>query len=184
MVRNRILISDCNIKNPFNKLESQTFTETKLRESADFLIYILDENLELESIDGLGTRFYESFAGYFSGDRKKKEEMTNSFSNLIKNFEPYVKKIVYSKTKDEKKARISLNQTLLQHIITFESDLNKADENYWKDKRLIESCIRLVFPFRHIEAHEARNWEIFEMEKAVFYMFASIVLINLEARDS
>lgn len=105
--------------------------------------------------------------------------MTNAFSTLIKNFEPYIKKLVYSKTDDVKKAGLSLNQTLLKFIIKFDSDLNNSNKDYWADKRLYEACIRYVYPFRHIEAHESRNWEIFQMEKAIFYMFASIILINL-----
>jgi len=168
------------IKNPFNEQSFQNIKENNLKKSSEFLITILDSNLDFESIDGLGIRFYDAFAHYFSINRAKKEEMTNAFSTLIKNFEPYIKKLVYSKTNDIKKARISLNQTLLKFIIRFDSDLNNSNKDYWADKRLCEACIRYVYPFRHIEAHESRNWEIFQMEKAIFYMFASIILINLE----
>ena len=38
------------IRNPFNKLETQSLTEIKLKESGEFLIQTLDANLNFESI--------------------------------------------------------------------------------------------------------------------------------------
>ena len=98
---------------------------------------------------------------------------------MIKNFEPYIKKIVFIKTKNKNKSNLSLRKELLKEIISFNSNLKKTNAEYWKNKPLLESCIRFVYPYRHIESHEARNYHLFEMEKIIFYMFSSIVLINL-----
>jgi hypothetical protein len=179
-IENYILQNLKIIKNPFNKLLNKNLSNQDLKEAVSLLFLVLDSNLNFDRLDGLGLRFYESFAHYFSEDRTKKAEMINSFSSLIKNFEPYIKKLVLYKTKDIEKAKLSLNKELIQLVVKFESNLDNVNEDYWKNKDVTESCIRYVYPFRHIEAHEARDWDIFEMEKAIFYMFASIILINLE----
>ena len=168
------------IKNPFNKELNKNLSNSDLKKALEIFFLVVDSDLKFDKLDGLGIRFYESIADYFSRSRMKRSEVINSFSSLIKNFEPYIKKLALYKTKDLEKAKLSLGKKLLRLIITFESNLDNTNENYWKNKNVKESCIRYIYPFRHIEAHESRNWEIFEMEKTIFYMFASIILINLE----
>lgn len=168
------------IKNPFNKESILTLSQTEIMKALEIFFTVLDSDLKFDRLNGLGIRYYESIADYFSRSRMKRAEMINSFSSLIKNFEPYIKKLVLYKTKDFDKAKPPLDKKLLTFIIRFDSNLDNFNEDYWKDKNIKEACIRYVYPFRHIEAHESRNWDIFEMEKTIYYMFASIILINLE----
>jgi len=63
--------------------------------------------------------------------------------------------------------------------ITFKSEIKNNDPEYWRDKPNHEASNRVVFPYRHKTAHEARIYTPFEMERVVYYMFASIVFMNL-----
>jgi hypothetical protein len=143
---------------------------------------ILIENLECDGssrLKGLAERFYESFSAYFSSDRIRKSEFTNSFSNLIGCFEPYVKKVAAIKTGDPTAANPGLNKDMVAKVISFSSNINNHKSNYWVDKPIHEASLRTVFPYRHMESHEARDYPIYNMERIIFYLFASIIFINL-----
>jgi hypothetical protein len=139
-------------------------------------------NLECDGpirLNGLSDRFYESFSAYFSSDRIRKNEFTNNFSNMIGCFEPYVKKVTAIKTKNPEEANPSLNKDMISKVISFNSNINNNNDSYWVDKPIHEASLRVVFPYRHIESHEARSYTLFDMERVVFYLFASIIFINL-----
>lgn len=169
------------IKHPFNESETINLSKNKLEKSLDMFFTILDSDLKIERLDGLGIRFYESIAGYFGINRMKKSEMIVSFSSLVKNFEPYMKKLAFYKTKNIDYAKLPLGKKLIRSIMEFKENLDNSKENYWTDKSVKKSCIRYTYPFRHIEAHEARDWNVFQMEKIIFYMFSAIILTNIDA---
>lgn len=179
-ITNFIMYNFTIIKHPFSG-KIHNISSTDLKKASERLIELLDKKIDFEQLQGLPTRFYEAFANYFSCDRIVKSQMLNPFSSLVKQFEPYVKKVAFIKTNDEKLARSSLNNDLIKRVIKFDSTLNNATNEYWNDKPISESCVRFVFPFRHKEAHESHDYPIYEIEKIIYYMFAAIIYINLDA---
>jgi len=143
---------------------------------------IFFKNLECDGpirLKGLSDRFYESFSAYFSSDRIRKIEFINNFSNLVKCFEPYIKKVVAIKTGKPEEANPSLNKDMISKVVSFSSNINKTTASYWQNKPIHEASIRIIFPYRHIESHESRDYTIHHMERIIFYLFASIIFINL-----
>jgi hypothetical protein len=67
---------------------------------------------------------------------------------------------------------------MIKKVISFNSKIKTADSEYWKDKEIYEACIRTIYPYRHIEAHEARDYPVFQIHRIVYYMFSSIIYIN------
>ncbi len=144
---------------------------------------ILFTNLECDGpvrLKGLSNRFYESFSAYFSSDRIRKIEFINNFGNMVKCFEPYVKKVVAIKTGKPEEANPSLNKDMVSKVVSFSSNINNNTNSYWQDKPIHEASLRIIFPYRHIESHEARDYTLHDMEKIIFYLFASIIFINLD----
>lgn len=157
----------------------QKLSQQDLKKAAE----ILFKNIECQGpvrLNGLSDRFYESFSAYFSSDRIRKNELTNKFSNMIRCFEPYVKKVVAIKTGNPEEANPSLSKDMISKVVSFNSNINNNIAAYWNDKPIHEASIRVIFPYRHIESHEARNYTIHDMEKVIFYLFASIIFINLD----
>jgi DNA-binding Lrp family transcriptional regulator len=169
------------VSSPFSNLKV-TIHKSELEKAAEVLFQHLAHNIAIDQLDGLSLRFYESFAAYFSCSRIAKAELINAFSNMIKCFEPYLKKVAAIKSGDMKYAKMSLNAEVVKNAIPFVSDIDKHQNEYWQDKPVHEACIRFVYPFRHKEAHEARDYTSYEIEKIVFYMFASIIFVNLAAK--
>lgn len=132
-----------------------------------------------ERLSGLQDRFYDAFSTYFSSDRINKSEVINHFSVLVGCFEPYLKKVAVIKTGDSNYANQSISKSLINVVINFESNINNSKDNYWTDKPIHEACLRFIYPYRHIEAHEARDYTVYQMEKIIYYMFASIIQVNL-----
>lgn len=166
------------IHHPFSE-QIKNMSKADLNKASDKLF----EYLEIDGpvrLNGLANRFYESFSAYFSSNRMRKNEVINNFRNLIGCFEPYVKKVVAIKTKNPAEANPSLSKEMISKIISFTSDLNKTEDNYWTNKPIHEASIRIIFPYRHIESHEARDYTLHQMDKIIFYLFASIIFINLD----
>jgi hypothetical protein len=166
------------VSNPFSN-QKITIHKTELENAAEILFKYLAQDIAIDQLYGLSLRFYESFAAYFSCSRIAKAELINAFSNMIKCFEPYLKKVASIKSGDMKYAKMSLNADVVNNAMPFMSDIDRHREEYWQDKPVQEACIRFVYPFRHKEAHEARDYTPYEIEKIIFYMFASIIFINL-----
>lgn len=170
------------IKHPFSN-NSISLHTSKLKRASGKLSYFLEENVGLDQLEGLKIRFFESFAAFFSADRIRKPELINSFSNLIRCFEPYVKKVAVIKTNDHQMGRKSLDQNVISSAVSFSSKVRNNKPGYWENKPIHEACIRTVYPYRHMESHEARDFPCFEIERVVYYMFASIIFINLGGTD-
>ncbi len=168
-----------NISSPFSSKKVK-LPKSDLDNAAQKLFDYLSRDIDLEQLDGLSLRFYESFAAYFSCNRINKAELINAFINLVKCFEPYVKKMAALKATDIKYGKMSLNAEVISKAISFSSDIDKHQDIYWIDKPVHEACLRFVNPFRHKEAHEARDYTSFDMDKIIYYMFASIIFINLD----
>jgi hypothetical protein len=167
------------VSSPFSKTVVK-LSKSDLQKAAEKLFEYLDTDVGLKQLEGLSLRFYDSFAAYFSCNRINKGELINAFSNMVKCFEPYVKKVASIKARDPKYTKMSLNTEVISRAASFSSDVNKHQDDYWNSKPVHEASIRLVFPFRHMEAHEARDYASFEMDRIVHYMFASIIFINLD----
>lgn len=164
---------------PFSKTVVK-LSKPDLQKAGEKLFEYLDTDAGLKQLEGLSLRFYDSFAAYFSCNRINKGELINAFSNMVKCFEPYVKKVASIKAGDPKYINMSLNAEVISRAVSFSSDVNKHQDAYWSGKPVHEACVRSVFPFRHMEAHEARDYASFEMDRVVHYMFASIIFINLD----
>jgi hypothetical protein len=174
-----ILGNFARINHPFNKATSPIeLSHDDLTRSLAKLIEIIETDLGIDQLNGLSMRFYESFAAFFSVNRINKPEVLNAFSNLIKCYEPYFKQAAAIKDSNPKTAYLSLNKELIEKVIPFTSVINNSNDSYWLDKPISEAAIRIVYPFRHKEAHEARDYPVHEIEKIVHYFFASIILIN------
>jgi hypothetical protein len=104
--------------------------------------------------------------------------MIAAFSNLIGCFEPYLKKTAAIKNNDNSLALGSFDEEVIKKAVQFSSKIKTKDAEYWKDKPIHEACIRHTYPYRHIEAHEARDYPIFEIQKILYYMFSSIIYLN------
>lgn len=166
------------IPHPFTP-KKQQMKDSDLKNATEKLFEYVEKNIEVAQIDGLADRFFESFTTFFSVDRVRKAELINAFSNMVKCFEPYVKKVASIKTNNPDNAKRSLDKALISLVVSFNSDIKNHKPDYWKDKPIHEASIRVVYPFRHMEAHESRDYTGFEVERVFYYMFASIVFINL-----
>ncbi|MCH7964385.1 MAG: hypothetical protein IH852_10670 [Bacteroidetes bacterium] len=172
------LIHFSEVPHPFS--DSLEKIDVKLLQKAAEELF---NNLECDGpkrLKGLSNRFYESFSAYFSSDRIKKSEFINNFRNLVNCFEPYVKKVAAIKTQNPEEAKPSLNKNMISKVVSFNSNLNNNTDSYWHEKPIHEASIRIIFPYRHIESHEARDYTLHEMERIIFYLFASIIFINLD----
>jgi hypothetical protein len=166
------------IQHPYSDSKSK-LPRAHLAKAASQLFQYLEEDVAVEQLEGIAIRFYDAFAEYYSCNRMNKAELINSFSLLIKCFEPYVKKVAVVKTGDPKNGGSSLDGELISKVVSFSSIIKKSEPDYWKDKPIHEASIRTVYPFRHKEAHEARDYPSFEIERIVYYMLASLIFINL-----
>jgi hypothetical protein len=179
-IRDYFVQNFSHITSPFSD-KKVVLHKADLEKAAEKLDSFLSQDLHLEQLDGLSSRFCESFISYFSCSRINKAELINAFSNLLKCFEPYVKKVAAIKANDIRFAKMSLNTETISKAISFSSDIDKHQDSYWQDKPVHDACLRFVYPFRHKEAHEARDYTTYAMEKIIFYMFASIIFINLDS---
>lgn len=166
------------IPHPFSS-GNQQIKDSDLQIASEKLFDYIEKDIGVAQLEGLSHRFYEAFAAYFSVDRIRKIELISAFGNMIKCFEPFVKKVAAIKTNNPVNANFSLDKNIISMTIPFDSDIKKNSPDYWKDKPIHEASIRIVYPFRHMEAHEARDYNCFDMERAIYYMFASIIFINL-----
>lgn len=166
------------IQHPFSPLKIK-MDDSDLRKASEKLFEYIERDIGVSQLDGLSLRFFESFAMYFSVDRIRKAELINAFSNMVECFEPYVKKAAAIKTDNPINAKPSLDKNLISMVVSFNSDIKDKRPEYWKDKPIHEASIRVVYPFRHMEAHEARDYTNFDMERVIYYMFGSIIFINL-----
>lgn len=167
------------IPHPFSN-KSASIKGHDLDKASQKLFDYLDNDIGLDQLNGLALRFYESFAEYFSVDRIRKVELINAFSNMVRCFEPYIKKVAAIKTNNLDNAKLSLNEEMIRHVISFDSGIKNHNSSYWENKPIHEACVRIVYPFRHIEAHEARDHAAFVADKIIYYMFASIIFVNLD----
>lgn len=167
------------IHHPFND-STLKLDKGNLNKALEVLFKVLEADCS-DRLIGLHDRFFDAFSTYFSANRINKTEFTNSFSVLIKCFEPYVKKIAAIKSGDPSQADQSLNKKLIKLVITFDSNIDKKSFDYWQDKPIHEASLRVIYPYRHIEAHEAREYTLFQMERIIYYMFASIIFININS---
>ncbi len=166
-----------NIEHPFSD-SSQALDNVSIKRCFDHMIQTLETDTGMVQLDGLAMRFHESFKNYFNARRTIAAEMTVAFKNLVGCFEPYIKQLVAIKTCDLKLARKSLSGELIKRVVQFEGDIDQHETTYWQNRPIHEACIRVVYPFRHKEAHEARRYRTYEMERVVYYLFASIILID------
>lgn len=168
------------IKHPFNKECTMQLSNTQIGAAAKKFLEILKYPIMSKKIEGLDLRFVRAFADYFSLSRLDKAGLISLFSSLIRLYEPFLKKLAAIKDNNVDWLNSSLNQKLIEKVCAFNSRINETKENYWKTKNVKEASIRYVYPYRHIESHEARDYTVFEMEKITYYMFASLLLICLE----
>jgi len=168
------------IEHPFAPDKKQKMSKVNLEKAAVKLFEYLDADSELEQLKALSIRFYTSFANYLGCDRRRKNEQINAFSSLVKNFEPFVKKVAIIKSRDISLGKKSLNAETISSAMSFTSDIDKHQDDYWKDKDIKEACVRIVYPYRHKEAHEARDYFPYQMDRIVFFMFAAIIFICLD----
>lgn len=166
------------VQHPYSDFKTK-IQRAQLTKAASLLFQYLEQDIGAPQLEGLELRFYDAFAAYYSCNRMNKAEFINAFSSLVKCFEPYIRKVAFVKTNDPKNGRSSLNGELISKVVSFGSDIDKWQPDYWKDKPIHEASIRTVYPFRHKEAHEARDYPSFEMERIVYYMMASVIFINL-----
>lgn len=167
------------IPHPFLS-KKQQMKDSDLRNATEKLFEYVEKNIGVTQLEGLADRFFESFTTFFSVDRVRKAELINAFSNMVKCFEPYVKKVASIKTNNPDNAKRSLDKDLISLLVSFNSDIKNNKPDYWKDKPIHEASIRVVYPFRHMEAHESRDYAGFEVERVFYYIFASIIFINLD----
>jgi hypothetical protein len=167
------------IYHPFSIDKKDKLPKEKLQKAYYVLIQNLEEDLGLVQIEGLASRFYNSFSDFLSCSTLNKSEIIASFSNLIKCFEPYLKKTAAIKNNDNSLALKSLDEDVIKKAIPFSSKIKDAKAEYWSSKDIHEACIRYVYPYRHKEAHEARDYPVFEIQRIVYYMFASIIYMNI-----
>ncbi len=166
------------IPHPYDKTKIEKFELNKLKIIANNLIEIIEKPIEDKSLKGLNLRFFQAFADYFSIPRTKRSKLINVFANFIQLLEPLIKKIAFLKTKNKRYLKHSLDQKLIETVFSkFNANIKQRKENYWKNRSISEASIRFVYPFRHIEAHEAREYKVFEMEKVIYYFFASLIFI-------
>lgn len=166
------------IPHPFND-DFLKLNKSQLDKALEVLFKVLEADCS-EKLTGLHDKFFDAFSTYFSAYRINKTEFTNSFSVLIKCFEPFVKKLAAIKSGDPTQADKSLSKELIKQVITFDSNIDKKNSDYWKDKPIHEASLRVIYPYRHIEAHEAREYTLFQMERITYYMFASIIFMNMD----
>jgi len=166
------------IQHPFADKKDK-LSQEKIIKAYEKLIQVLEKDLGVVQIDGLSLRFFNAFSDFLSCSVLNKAELIAAFSSLIKTFEPYIKKMAAIKNNDNKFATAQFDLEAIRNAISFAADIKKRDSDYWKDKEIHEACIRYVYPFRHIEAHEARDYTVFEIHKIIYYMFASIIYINI-----
>lgn len=169
------------IIHPFDKTKSESLSKAQLDKAYKTFLNSLEFDAKNIRYDGLESRMLQAFVDYFNVPRTKKAELVNCFSALIKNFEPFMKKITFIKTADDKCLRGSLDENLIKTLISnFQSDIKETKDEYWKDKRLVEASFRVIYPYRHIEAHEARDYSSPEIEWITYYFWVSIILSCLE----
>lgn len=168
------------IQHPYKEGDYASISKGDLKKASTYLFTVLDSNLQIPQLEGLSLRFYNSFASYFSADRTDKSEMVSRFSNLVQCFEPYVKKVAVIKENDTENYKIPLGKDLIPKVISFTSNINKPNSSYWEGRPVPEASIRTVFPFRHKEAHEARDYPTYEIERIIHYLIASIIFINID----
>lgn len=168
------------IQHPFSSKSYHKIKDDDLRNALAKLFEYVEKDVGLDQLEGLDLRFYESFATYFSADRIRKIELINVFSNMVKCFEPYAKKVAIIKTANHAFAKNSLDQNIISTVVSFNSKIKENSPDYWKDKPIHEASIRVIYPYRHMEAHEARDYTVFDIERVVYYLFASIIFINLD----
>jgi len=166
------------IHHPFSD-KKEKISKEKISKAFEVLIKNLEADLGLIQLEGLELRFYNSFSDFLSCSSLNKSESIAAFSNLIKCFEPYLKKVAALKNRDNALALRSLDEELIKKAISFTSNIKKRDEEYWKDKSIHEACIRFVYPYRHMEAHEARDYSFFQIQKIIYYFFSSIIYLNI-----
>jgi hypothetical protein len=167
------------IKHPFNGKIIYRFERNKLLSAVKNFLQFIEKPIKQESLKGLPGRFYDAFATYFSISRTKRIELINSFKTLVGLFEPIIKKIAFLKTKNENILKKSLDQELIKAVLPeFNANIKEAKNEYWKEKSVEEATIRFIYPYRHIEAHEARDYKVYEVEKIVFYFFAALLFIS------
>jgi hypothetical protein len=106
--------------------------------------------------------------------------MGGKFRNLVGCFEPYIKKVAAIKSGDVSVGRRSIDNVVISKAISFTGDIGKKAEEYWSGRPIEEASVRVIYPYRHKTTHEARSYTPFEIERAIYYMFASIVFINLD----
>ena len=169
------------IDHPFSR-QSYRMSDKTLSAAVQSFVAALDARVDIEQLRGLPIRFYDAFAGYFSVSRTNKAELLNAFRAIVGCYEPYLKKLAFLRTGDPKRANLSLSNDLLLAILPFDGNVNEARDDYWRERPITEACIRVVFPFRHKESHESRDYPTWEMERVVFYMFASLMLVHADAK--
>jgi hypothetical protein len=119
------------ILHPFSDRKEKHSKES-LKKVAEILFNYLKEDLGIFQLDGLELRFYNSFSEFLSSSPINKSEAVAAFSNLIKCFEPYVKKVAAIKNNDPRLAHCSLDEELIKKAISFTSVIKKRDNEYWK----------------------------------------------------
>ena len=122
------------IEHPFAPDKKLKISKADLEKAAAKLFEYLDADSELDQLKTLALRFYESFANYLGCDRFKKDKQLNAFSSLVKNFEPFVKKVASIKSRNISLGKMSLNNETISSAMTFTSDIDKHQEDYWKNK--------------------------------------------------
>lgn len=167
------------IYHPFDPEKKEKISKERIQKAYTVLIQNLEVDLSLVQLEGLASRFYNAFSQFHSHSTLSKPDMIASFSNLIKCFEPYLKKSAAIKNSDNGLALGSFDENVIKKAIPFSSSIKQKEVDYWIGKNIHEACIRYVYPYRHKEAHEARDYPVFEIQKIIYYMFASIVYINI-----
>lgn len=170
------------IPHPFNSRNKEKINEEKLKEASNILVDYFGRDIGLEAVGGFEKRFYHAFAHYYSIERTRNISLANAFKSLVGCFEPFLKKAAVIRTGDEGKVRLAFGKReLFDGLIPFASKINNNKDKYWFGKPIHEACIRTVYPYRHIEAHESRGHKSYEMDRVIYFMFASFVFVALAA---
>lgn len=166
------------IPHPFNEAIVEKIELGQLSLAIDTLFGYVEKPVDDKRVEDVTSRFYEACSDYFSKSRTDKAEMTAAYGSLVHLFQPVLRKIACLKNQDTKMLGASLGNELFQAVYPpFNSDIYKKDENYWRSKDVTSATFRYIFPYRHMESHEASSYYGFEMERIVYYFFASLILI-------